>query len=251
LTKKEKKKKKNWKEIQHEKQLRQQKAEEAHQTKEKREEEKKPRKRSKGKIILGFCMVAVMVMVYGAWQYYTQLPPSIGTSQEVSPSSSETTPGVPPSSSDEPTGSAPDFSLKDINGYKYALKQFNGKVIAIHFMAVGCGGQIRPINDHQLNQLRSLCDTHCGENRLAIFTIAVSTCEKNKLEKIRSLYNITWIYGNDYDDKKLDIIDAYEKYSIMDGTIVLIDKSFDVVNTYTEDVTGENFSSTIRQLLEA
>lgn len=251
MPKKEKKKKKSWKESQREKQIRQQRAEEAYQTWKKRDAEKKARKRSKGKIILGFCIVAVIVMVYGAWQYYIQLPPSIGTSQEVSPSSSETSQGVSPSSSDEPTGSAPDFSLKDINGSQFSLKQFNGKVIAIQFMAVGCGGQIRLITDHQLKQLRSVCDTHCSENRLTIFTIAVSTCERNKLENIRSLYNITWIYGNDYDDKKLDIVDAYEKYSIMDGTIVLIDKSFNVVKVYTEEVTAENLSSTIRQLLEA
>jgi peroxiredoxin len=242
---KEKKRNKSWKERRHEKQIRQLRDEETVRIWKERETERKTRKhahvrRIKGKLILTFCIIAVTVVAFGVWQYYNQLPPSIGTSEK---DTSSTNDGIP--------GSAPDFSLKDINGSKYSLKQFSGKVIAIHFMAVGCGGQIRLITDHQLKELRSICNTCCNENRLTIYTIAVSTCEKNELEKIRSFYNITWIFGNDYEDKKLDIIDAYVKYSITDGTIVLIDKSFNVVKVYPEEIKSENLISTIRQLFEA
>jgi len=240
----EKKRNKSWKERQREKQIKQQISEKDFLIRKEREAETKTRiqariRRIKGKLSLTFCIIVVTVVAFGVWQYYNQLPPSIGTSEK---DTSSTGDGLP--------GSAPDFSLKDINGSKYSLKQFSGKVIAIHFMAVGCGGQIRLITDHQLKELRSICNTCCNENRLTIYTIAVSTCEKNELEKIRSFYNITWIFGNDYEDKKLDIIDAYVKYSITDGTIVLIDKTFSVVKVYTEEITAKDLSSRITQLLE-
>jgi len=232
---KKKRKKKSWKEREKERPARQQKAQETYRIQRERERAK-PRKWPKGKILGTVCLIAIVFVAYGAWQYHnSQLPPPIGNGGNNLPA----------------TGSAPNFSLRDIDGTQFSLNQFSGKVIAIHFMAVGCGGGIRNINDNQLKTLRSVCDTHCDGNRLAIFTIAVSTCEGNELEIIRSFYNITWIFGNDYDDNKLEIIDAYEKYSVMDGTITFVDKSFNVVTVYTEKVTAENLSSAITLLLEA
>ncbi len=50
--------------------------------------------------------------------------------------------------------------------------------------------------------------------------------------------------------RTLDIIDAYVIYSIYDGTIVLIDKEFNVVQVYTDETAAETLSSKIYKLLE-
>lgn len=188
------------------------------------------------KIFVPF-ILAMIVCVYGIWQYFYRLPPSIGgTEGSVSPSDQVT---------NVPSDQAPDFSLKDINGSRFTLIQFQGKIVIVHFMAVGCGGQIRAITDHQLKQLKIVCDNHCGNNNFTMITVVVSTCERNTLDLIRTFYNITWVFGNDYDDKKLEIVDAYEKYSILDGSIILIDKSLRVAEVYNEEIDAGSLSTTI------
>ena len=204
-------------------------------------------KTSKGKIFLSFCLVTLIVAAFGIWQYYTNLPPSIGESKETS-SSTETASGVTASSSNQSEVLAPDFSLNDINGSRFTLKELEGRVVIVHFMAVGCGGQIRAITDHQLKQLKKVCDNHCGSSNLTMITVVVSTCEGNTLDLIRTFYNITWFFGNDYDDKKLEIIDAYEKYSILDGSIILIDKSLRVAEVYIEEIDAGSLSTTLGRL---
>ena len=204
-------------------------------------------KTSKGKIILSFCLVTLIVAAFGIWQNYTNLPPSIGESKETS-SSTETASGVTASSSNQSEVLAPDFSLNDINGSRFTLKEFKGRVVIVHFMAVGCGGQIRAITDHQLKQLKKVCDNHCGNSNLTMITVVVSTCEGNTLDLIRTFYNITWFFGNDYDDKKLEIVDAYGKYSILDGSIILIDKSLRVAEVYIEEIDAGSLSTTLSRL---
>lgn len=238
LSKKQKKKrKKSWKERQQEKQIRRQRAQEAYRVHKEREAERKPRQWPKGKILVGVCFIALIFVGYGAWQYHiSQLPPAIG----------DGTNGKPP-----PTGSAPDFSLKDIDGTQFSLKGHNGEVIAIHFMAVGCGGQIYSINDHQLTQLKTVCNNYCSNKPVTVVTVAVATCANSDLARIRANYGITWALGNDYDDGIMDIVNAYTAYSIKDGTIVLIDKTFDVAKVYTDAITADTLSSKISQLLGA
>ena len=201
--------------------------------KRKMSKKKKSRRWPKGKILVGACLVALILVVYGAWQYSNQLPPTIG---------GET-------NNPAPTGSAPNFILKDINGTQLSLNQYSGKVIAVHFMAVGCSGQYNAINDNQLKQLKTVCNTHCGNSPISVVTVVVSTCSNNDLTLIRTKYGITWALGNDYVDEKLDVIEAYESYSIEDGTILLIDKAFNVDRVYTEAITSNTLSSRISQLL--
>jgi len=231
-----KKKKKSWKERQRERQIRQQRTQEAYQVQREREAERKQRQWPKGKILGAVCLIILIFGAYGAWQYNNSLlPPSIGG-----------TTNNPP-----PTGSAPEFSLKDIDGTQFSLNQHVGEVIAIHFMGVGCGGQIYPINDHQLKQLKTVCNDYCSNKPVTAVTVAVATCQNNDLARIRSNYGITWVLGNDYDDGKMDIIEAYAPHGIKDGTILLIDKSFSVVHVYTESVVASTLSSKINQLLGA
>ena len=233
LPKKEKQKKKNRKETRRERQIKQQRALEAYETQRAREAQKKPRKYPKGKIVFGICLIGLIFVAYVAWQ-----------SSSRPPSSTDGTANNPPL-----TGSAPDFSLTDINGAPFSLSQQAGKVIAIHFMAVSCGGGIVQTNENQLRTLKSVCSTYCGQKSVAVVTVAATTCATSCLEKIRSDYAVTWTLGNDYDDGKADIVDAYSSYSIADGAIVLIDRNFKIAEVYAEETTFETLSSRIGQLL--
>jgi len=137
---KKRKKRESWKEMQRRRQIKQQRAQEAYQVQKEREAERKPRKWPKGKILGTFCIIILILGIYGYWQYHNnQLPPTIG--------GASTTPAPEV---------APTFSIRDINGTQFSLNQQNGKVIVIHFMAVGCSGQIYDINKHQLEQLKNL-----------------------------------------------------------------------------------------------
>jgi len=229
LPRKEKQKKKEGKEKQGERQR----AQEAYETQRAREAQKKPRKYPKGKMVFGICLIGLIFVTYVAWQ-----------SSSKPPSSTDGTTNNPPL-----TGSAPDFSLTDINGAPFSLSQQAGKVIAIHFMAVSCGGGIVQTNENQLRTLKSVCHTYCGKEPVAVVTVAATTCATSCLEKIRSDYAVTWTLGNDYDDGKADIVNAYRSYSIADGAIVLIDRNFKIVEVYTEETSFETLSSRIGQLL--
>jgi len=226
---KKKKQKKNWKEKQRERQIKQQRAQEAYETQKERRAQTKPRRYPKGKIFFGICLIGLICTALVAWQY-----------------SSKQATSNPPL-----TGLAPNFALNDINGNPFSLNQHAGEVIAIHFMAVSCGGGIVQTNENQLRSLKSVCSNYCGEKSVTIVTVAATTCAKSCLETIRTDYGVTWTLGNDYDDGKGDIINAYSSYSIADGAIVLIDKDFRVANVYSQETTFETLAARINQLLQA
>lgn len=233
LASKEKQKKKSWKEKQRERQTKQQRAQEAYERQRERDiQTKRTRKYPKGKIVFGICLIGVVLVAYLAWQ-----ASSIGTRNNPTDN--------PPLVESAP----PDFSLTDINGSSFSLSQQTGKVIAVHFMAVSCGGGIVQTNENQLRTLKSVCSTYCGKKPVAVVTVAATTCAVSCLETIRSDYAVTWTLGNDYDDGKADIVDAYSSYSIADGAIVLIDRNFKIVQVYTEETPFETLSSRISQLL--
>jgi hypothetical protein len=234
LPKKEKQKKKSWKEKQRERQIKQQRALEASEIQRERDVQNKPRKYPKGKIAFGICLIGLIFTTFIVWQY---------SGKSSSPTNGTT--NNPPL-----VELAPNFALTDINGDSFSLNQHAGKVIAIHFMAVSCGGGIVQTNENQLRSLKSVCSSYCGEKSVTIVTVAATTCAKSCLEKIRSDYGVTWTLGNDYDDGKGDIIDAYSSYSITDGAIVLIDKNFRVANVYSQETTFGTLSWRIIELLQ-
>jgi len=237
------KKKKSWKERQRRVALRRQRASEAAQitVQRKIEERRKSRSRAYARKIFGMiCIIALILISYGVWQSMPHTQPS--------PEPPPINPTKPPETQ-PPTATAPDFSLRDINSTQFSLHNYNGRVIAIHFMGVGCHGKIYPINENQLTQLKTVCNSYCGNKPFTVITVAVATCPSSDLAQIRATYGITWFLGNDYDDGKMDIVDAYAAHSINDGTIVLIDKTFHVAQTYSEATTASTLSSKISQLL--
>lgn len=225
-------KKKSWKEKQRERQLRQQRAQDAYRVQKERETERKPRQWPKGKTLGALCLIILIFGAYGAWQY-------------MQPTISEEPPPINPTN---PSQTPYEFNLRDINGTQFSLSSFNGRVIVIHVMGVGCKGQIYPINENQLTQLKTVCSSFCGKEQVTLITIAVATCDNSNLEQIRATYGVTWPIGNDYDDGKMDIAQNYATQG--DGTIVLIDRTFHISDSYST-ITASALSSRINQLLGA
>ena len=221
-------KKKDRKEKQRERRARQQRAQKAYEIQREREVQRKQRKWPKGKVLGAFCLVLLIFGVYGAWQY---------TQPSTAP---------PPINLTNPLQTPYEFTMNDVDGTKFSLASFKGRVIVIHIMGVGCHGQINPINDNQLTQLKTVCSSFCGRSPLTLVTVAVATCPSSDLEQIRTTYGITWPLGNDYDDGTMDIAQKYASRG--DGTIVLIDKTFHIIDSSTT-VTASTLSSKINQLL--
>jgi hypothetical protein len=200
------------------------------------ERSKSNRRRKMRNLNTIFATVALIVLLlscYSVWQYYEgQKPPTIGGVAGGSMSSKK----------------APDFSLIDINGTQASLSQLKGKVIGIHFMAVGCSGQINPINNYQLSQLNSACNSLCKKDDAAFLTVAVATCENSNLDALRSSYGVSWIMGNDYADGVLNVVNSYVPFEIGDGAIVLIDKNFNIEQIYNGGVSADTLVSKITQL---
>ena len=205
----------------------------------KRGTENKRRKSHNITIIFStICLVTLLLTSYGIWQYYdSQKPPAIGSGASASDISQLV--------------SAPDFSLQDINGTQTSLSQYKGKVVGIHFMAVGCHGQINPINEYQLTQINNACSTLCEKENVAFLTVAVATCENSQLDVLRSNYGVTWTLGNDYTDGALEIVNSYVPFQIGDGAIVLIDKTFNIAEIYNGGISAANLVTEIQKLLGA
>lgn len=237
---KEKKRHKTWKEVQRERQEKQKLSQEAYRKQTESYPKSKRHKLSRGKMLLVVGLIAILISAsaYGVWQYYEgQKPPEIAGGGNVDPTANLNAP-------------APDFSLRDINGTRVSLSQFRGKVIGIHFMAVGCHGQIYEVNDYMLNELHRLCSSYCGSGLIAFLTVAVATCENSQLDQLRGNYSANWILGNDYDDEVLDILSAYASYDIYDGSVVLIDKAFNVTQVYSPGVSSGTLASRVSQMLQ-
>jgi len=231
--------KKSWKEKQRDMQKKQN-TQDANQRNRKRESEKRRRNLRNVKIVFStICLTTLLLTSYGIWQYYdSQRPPTIGGAAAAPDVSSS-------------TALTPNFSLKDINGTQISLSQYKGKVIGIHFMAVGCHGQINPINEYQLAQLNSACNSLCGKENATFLTVAVSTCESSDLDVLRRNYGVSWTLGNDYADGTLEIVNSYVPFEIGDGTVVLVDKTFSIAQVYQGGVAANTLVSKIGQLLGA
>ena len=180
-------------------------------------------------MLIGVFALIIILGGYLAWQYLS--------------APSEDPPEIPTTS----LLSTYEFTMNDMNGTSFSLTNYRGKVILLHLMAVGCSGQIYQINDYQLTQLKTVCDSYCGKDNVTIISVAVATCENSGLSWIRETYDVNWFFGNDVDDGTIDIAQNYGVYG--DGTIVIIDKNFQVHEAYSA-IDATTLKSEINQLLE-
>jgi len=190
----------------------------------------------KNRLLIYVCLAIIFIALsYGAYALY------FGDKREIS-----TNTIIPLKTISQATV----FSLTDVNGTDGSLGAYYGDVIALHFMAVGCGGQYTTLNDNQLRQLKLVCDSKCREGDFHIITIVVSSCESSDLNQIKGYYNVTWLFGNDYDDGKLEIIERFKNYNLEDGQILLINPSFDVTHISQGEVTAGDLFTVLNHLQE-
>ncbi len=185
------------------------------------------------KLFIGIALVVIVLVAVGIWL----ASPGLGTSKTTE------TDNLPENLA------APNFFLKDINGTQISLAQYSGKPILVHFMALsGCTGEVSPIDLRRFEQLRAVYG-QCN-NQIGMVTVGVATCAgcDTILAEIRKDNGISWTLGNDYDDQKLEIIESYSRYPINDGTMLLIDKSFNVAKVYNDDTTVNRLTTDIAQL---
>ena len=198
-----------------------------------RRKERKERQQQKKLLLSIFFLIVILIVVYSVWQY-------MGSSvQSEEP---------PPINTTNPLLAPYEFTIRDISGSQFSLDSYRGRVIVIHLMGVGCKGQIYPINDNQLTQLKSVCSSYCGNEPVTIVSVAVATCENSDLAQIRARYDVSWFFGNDVDDGTVDIAQNYASHG--DGTIVIIDKDFQISEAYST-IDASTLKSKINQLLEA
>ena len=172
---------------------------------------------------------------------------SIAVKDNISP---DEEPNAPDPSENLGLVNGPVFKLTDLHGIDYNLTDFVGSPVLIHFMSVSCGGQFASLNDGQLKQLKLICDNLCDNSSLRIFTVLVSTCTATDLSPLYDMYNITWILGNDYQDSKLDVVEAYSENDIEDGTVLLLGKDLQVNEVINESISADSLIKKIRVLDE-
>jgi peroxiredoxin len=90
------------------------------------------------------------------------------------------------------SASAPDFTVTDIDGNTFSLKDFQGKIVIMDLFEIQC-----PACMEEIAQLKTVRNQF-GED-LAIISISISPTldTVEELKTLRSNYNITWILARD------------------------------------------------------
>lgn len=124
-----------------------------------------------------------------------------------------------PSGNVQPLNKLPAFKIRDVEGATFDISTRSAKPIVIHFMAITCGGGFSKVNDNQLRELGKL-QMSIGD-KVEIVTVVVTTCATTDLIEFKHYYNVTWTFGNDYDDEKLDVLESFKKFNPCDGNIII------------------------------
>lgn len=88
---------------------------------------------------------------------------------------------------------APDFTLTDIDGNTFSLKDFRGKIVIIDFFSIQCQPCIEQIAE--IKTVRSQFGEELVVISISRYVDPTDTTEK--LEAFRSDYNITWVLARD------------------------------------------------------
>ena len=125
------------------------------------------------------------------------------------------------------SGTAPSFTVSDIDGKTVSSGELRGKVVVLHMAVIYCGGIITDPGKYQIEQVREAHERFEGE--AAFITGTSENCPTTDLEAIRQQYNISWSFVNDWPDMK--IYGPYADYFSLHGdpTLVFIDASGNVV----------------------
>jgi thiol-disulfide isomerase/thioredoxin len=139
-----------------------------------------------------------------------------------------------------PRGGAADFTLTDIDGTPFRLRDHRGKVVLIDFMATGCGQCMMSMSD--LLEIRSIF----GEE-LVMISISVNPVLDTN-ERLRSwadAWGADWIHARDTADPPVS--QQYEVREI--PTLVIIDKRGEIGFRHVGSTPAEKLTSEISELL--
>jgi len=125
------------------------------------------------------------------------------------------------------SGTAPSFTVSDIDGTTVSSEGLGGKVVVLHLAVIYCGGIITDPGKYQIEQVKEANGRWA--DGVAYITVTSENCPTTDLEAIRQQYNISWPLVNDWPDMK--IYGPYADYFSLHGdpTLVFIDTSGNVV----------------------
>ena len=124
------------------------------------------------------------------------------------------------------SGTAPAFSVSDIDGKTVSSGELRGKVVVLHMAVIYCGGIITDPGKYQIEQVREASERFGAD--AAFITVTSENCPTTDLEAIRQQYNISWPLVNDWPEMR--IYGPYADYFSLHGdpTLVFIDASGNV-----------------------
>lgn len=140
----------------------------------------------------------------------------------------------------QPKGDAPDFSLVDLEGKSFRLRDFRGRVVLLDFMATWCG----PCRA-SMPGLKAIYAEYGG--RIVVISISVDPAYDTE-ERLRdwvSGWEARWIHARDLSDPPVSRL--YDVTGI--PTYVLIDKKGDIRYRHVGLVSEETLSEEVASLL--
>lgn len=133
---------------------------------------------------------------------------------------------------------APDFELTDIDGQKFQLSDFKGKVVVIDLMATWCGPCIT-----EMGHLRDIYSEYSSED-LVIISIDVDDTETiAQLSDFRSTYGDDWTFAANGGS----VGQTYQATGI--PKIYIIDQEGLIAFSHTGVTSSSDLSSVINRLL--
>jgi len=112
---------------------------------------------------------------------------------------------------------APDFTLTDINGRRFSLSDFRGRIVLIDFFATWC----RPCRE-EIPHLKTLSNVY-PNNTLVIISIDIDPVLDTELavRKLVQEYGLTWIVI----PPSMDSAGVANRYQVMElPTLILVDQ---------------------------
>jgi peroxiredoxin len=108
---------------------------------------------------------------------------------------------------------APDFTLTDIDGSEFSLRDFGGRVVLLDFFATWCSPCVSEISN-----LKSLHEEFGDDLVIISISVSPSSDTAEKLQEFRQEYQMNWIIARD----TIGINDEYGVQYI--PTLVVIDQ---------------------------
>lgn len=143
---------------------------------------------------------------------------------------------------------APDFTLQDANGTVFSLHNFKTKIVILHFMQFGCGGNAG-VNEQQFNEFKTISNQYSD---VVIITAFVGCCNFD-LMQAKQNYGVTWWFAN---DAQWDAIKHYWDYGLDENgifhnpTLFFVDKEQNLRKRFSDVTSADVLSSNITVLLE-